>query len=37
MGLENFEGVSSRVCDATGLAISYSTVFSAELLDSPRA
>lgn len=37
MCLENFEGVSSRACNATGLAISYSSAFSIALLESPGA
>lgn len=37
MGLENFEGASSRVCNATGLAISYSSVSSIAFLESPGA
>lgn len=36
MGLENFKGVSSPVCNATGLAISYSSVSGAAFLGRGR-
>lgn len=37
MGLENFEGVTSHACSATGPAISYSSVLSIAPPESPRA